>query len=397
MKKFLLSSAVLFSAFAMNAEIKTVTYDFENNDYGLTRQTDNAGAYIDNGTKLTANDGTEITLTKTEDKNGWRLWKDGLRAYKNSNAGMTISTSTGAIKKIEFSAKENVISSISGVAVSGKTYGVACDGNNIPLSLTVDNNGAIYSITLTVDTEGTGTSTTVTAIEGGSEEPQATVVKSIAEILEVKDGTAIKVDFPMTVAFKSYSNVFACDAERNFIQLYGSNEYNVNDVIPAGWEGTYKLYSGTTPEILPATSFPAADGDNLFVPSVVDASAINVDMVNHVIAVADVVLAEASPADKANFTGVSNGTTLNLRNNYTLESVAAGKYNMTLLVQVYEGAPSLYVINYDADVNGSGVAEIETAEGVAEFYTLQGVKVANPENGLFIMVSGGKATKVLVK
>ncbi len=33
----------------------------------------------------------------------------------------------------------------------------------------------------------------------------------------------------------------------------------------------------------------------------------------------------------------------------------------------------------------------------ATFYTLQGVRVANPENGLFIVVKDGKANKVLVK
>lgn len=54
----------------------------------------------------------------------------------------------------------------------------------------------------------------------------------------------------------------------------------------------------------------------------------------------------------------------------------------------------------DLSVTGSkssAVAEIETAEGVAEYYTLQGVKVANPDNGLYIRVMNGKATKVLVK
>ncbi len=46
----------------------------------------------------------------------------------------------------------------------------------------------------------------------------------------------------------------------------------------------------------------------------------------------------------------------------------------------------------------SGVAEIETeAAGEAVYYNLQGVKVAEPENGLYIKVQGNKATKVLVR
>lgn len=46
----------------------------------------------------------------------------------------------------------------------------------------------------------------------------------------------------------------------------------------------------------------------------------------------------------------------------------------------------------------SGVAEIEAeAAGEAVYYNLQGVKVAEPENGLYIKVQGNKATKVLVR
>ena len=51
-------------------------------------------------------------------------------------------------------------------------------------------------------------------------------------------------------------------------------------------------------------------------------------------------------------------------------------------------------------VNGkttTAVSEIEAENGVAEYYTLQGVKVANPENGLYIVVKNGKASKVIVK
>ena len=33
----------------------------------------------------------------------------------------------------------------------------------------------------------------------------------------------------------------------------------------------------------------------------------------------------------------------------------------------------------------------------AAYYTIEGVRVANPENGLYIVVKDGKASKVLVK
>ena len=53
----------------------------------------------------------------------------------------------------------------------------------------------------------------------------------------------------------------------------------------------------------------------------------------------------------------------------------------------------------DSWKDGAGVEGIEADEvdGEAVYYNLQGVKVANPENGLFIKKAGNKAEKVLVK
>lgn len=45
----------------------------------------------------------------------------------------------------------------------------------------------------------------------------------------------------------------------------------------------------------------------------------------------------------------------------------------------------------------AGIAGVEVAEdGAAAYYNLQGVRVANPEKGLFIQVKGGKASKVIL-
>lgn len=48
-------------------------------------------------------------------------------------------------------------------------------------------------------------------------------------------------------------------------------------------------------------------------------------------------------------------------------------------------------------VEGSGVEAIEFDENApVEYFNIQGVRVANPENGLFIRVQGGKAVKVIL-
>ncbi len=47
--------------------------------------------------------------------------------------------------------------------------------------------------------------------------------------------------------------------------------------------------------------------------------------------------------------------------------------------------------------SGIDNVEIENSDAPIEYYNLQGVKVANPSNGIFIKVQGNKASKVLVK
>lgn len=227
------------------------------------------------------------------------------------------------------------------------------------------------------------------------EPPTATEVNSIAEAIAAGNDASVKVNFPMTVAFVNKSNIFCQDAQGDFIQIYGTNTYEANDIIPAGWEATYKLYNSSTPELVPAAALPASTEKGQFAPKRVKGSEISVDMVNQVVILEDVTFAEATPAEKANFEGVADGVTLSMRNNYEVESVAAGTYSPTILVTVYNNAPSLYIISY---TNSSvAVSEIEAAGTDAEYYDLNGVKVSAPETGLYIRVKDGKASKVIIR
>ncbi|MDE6683219.1 MAG: hypothetical protein K2J87_07320, partial [Muribaculaceae bacterium] len=45
----------------------------------------------------------------------------------------------------------------------------------------------------------------------------------------------------------------------------------------------------------------------------------------------------------------------------------------------------------------AGISNIEGADSEARFFNLQGVEVANPENGVYVKVANGKASKVTVK
>lgn len=403
MKKFLLSlAAVAFAGLGMTAAPITVSLVESDSFTGMT------GA-------------EETVIEKTLDGVDFSFFH-----CKNYKDYLMVCGKDYGGAYMEFSAKEAVSSFQvhTGSSASGKvTVSLTCNGEAVAAYTDIQiPKASDYKFAIPADMQAAGTKYRLTVSAAGGKAnaqytevilnpegeveppvgPSVTVVKSIAETIAVDNKTAIKVDFPMTVAFRNNNNVFACDAAGDFIQLYGANEYNVNDVIPAGWEGTYELYSGTTPEIVPSTKLPAADGDNMFVPKVVPAKDVTISLVNHIIVIKDVVISQATPGadvtdqNAKNFTGVSDGVELALRNNYKLESVEPGTYNIEVVVNNYKGDVSLYVIDYNYDIT-SGVAEIESNDGVAAYYTLQGVKVANPENGLYIVVKNGKASKVLVK
>lgn len=186
-------------------------------------------------------------------------------------------------------------------------------------------------------------------------------VNSIEETLALADNTEVLINYPLTVAFCNGNNVFAVDEAGKFIQIYGSNSYAANDIIPAGWTGQYVLYSGATPEIKPVSALPEAVAGGSFVPAVVDPTTVTVDMVNSVVLLKNAVIDAATPTGKDNFDATIAGNTVNLRTNYMSTSASAGVYDITAVVNLYNNAVSLYAAGYKAvpafRINGELVTE----------------------------------------
>lgn len=78
------------------------------------------------------------------------------------------------------------------------------------------------------------------------------------------------------------------------------------------------------------------------------------------------------------------------------EKVTAGIINNEADPLLIQG---IRVFTYsDPNAAGSGVADVEIADQNApvEYYNLQGIRVANPENGMFIRRQGSKTEKVIL-
>ncbi len=89
MKKLFLSLFSLIACFAVS-HATLVTFDFVNGDFVYELPTD----FIDSGTEVKI-DPVTVTLFKDEGTNGMRVCTDGMRFYKNSNAGFTVSVPAG--------------------------------------------------------------------------------------------------------------------------------------------------------------------------------------------------------------------------------------------------------------------------------------------------------------
>lgn len=154
MKKLLLF-LLTFVATTVAATADEVSFDFINNEYGLTRQTANNAPFIDNGT-VCQNGAVTMTLFKASGTNGMRLWKDGLRFYNKSTAGFTLSVANGTINSVTITKAEKAIFTKEGTETEAKegTETEAKSWTNINASEVKFNyssgsNAALYTVKVT--------------------------------------------------------------------------------------------------------------------------------------------------------------------------------------------------------------------------------------------------------
>jgi|GEM_PF-1827683 len=313
---------------------------------------------------------------------------------------------SGNQKPAGLSFDETAVTAVEGQAFTAPTLN---NPNNLPVvwgssdeAVAIVNNGAV-----TIKGAGTTTisakSEETTEFGAGNASYTLTVVKAyktVAEFYTVGENNKGIIGFDLVVTYVNGTSCYAQTAEGEATLIFGSTPYAVGDVIPAGWEGQYSPFNGL-PEIKPVGTMPAADGTQDFTAPVV--TSVSKADINRVVVLNNVNFAAATAAGetKVNFEGKVGETTYTFRNNFAdVPSVAAGLYNVKLAVSYYVKnnveTLQLYPIEYTAIE--TGIDDIEAADNApVEYFNLQGVRVANPENGLYIRRQGNKVTKVIVK
>lgn len=227
---------------------------------------------------------------------------------------------------------------------------------------------------------------------------------TVAEFYTVGENNKGKIGFDLIVTYVNGQYCYAQTEEGEATLVFGSKTtYKVGDIIPAGWEGQYAPYSGL-PEIKPVGTMPAAAGSTTIeapeVESVSDAD------VNKVVVLKNVEFAAAVPAtptdskNKANFTGKAANQEFTFRTTFSgVPGAEAGTYDVKCAVAIYskDGTTTLqlYPIEY---IKVNGIENVVIDENApVEYFNLQGVRVAEPTPGLYIIRQGNKVSKTIVR
>lgn len=206
MKKILLTLVAAFCCLPMLAQ--SVTFDFVNNDYNMTRLSGSTSEYNADGQELASVDGVTITNIKN-DGNGTRLWSDGLRFYKG---GLIEITSSGEeIKGVTYSPE------------SSDDFKVYSD------------NGAWYLESLFNSSNKAVKTLTVWFTEPEKDPNAPSGVVSVAEVIDLIDN-----GYTGTAQVKGYiTEIVSTQAD---VDQYGDINYYIADT-PDG-ERQFYIYNG---------------------------------------------------------------------------------------------------------------------------------------------------------
>lgn len=419
MKKFLLSLATMLCACAF-ASAETVTFTFYSasgvNNYDLEpAYTDSKTGYIANGSKATQ---APITLTLSgATADCWRNWSDGLRAYgKTKKPTLQITGADGAtITKVEFKLKSALtitastgtmekITSVSSNSWTGSTEDVTftlTGGNNAIQVLTITYEAAIaggpasaglsfassaleVGVGETVDGPALTKATTAEAVYSSSDDAVATVDAATGKVTGVAAGTAtITAKTAATADFKEGSASYTVTVvDYSIPGMTIENPMTVAQALAACTADKQTVY---VQGIVTVVTTPYSTQYNNVTYNIVDDGSNDVLVVFRGKWGAGVTpTADKNPEVGARV--IVHGDILI----YTDSKTGA---------QTKEVNTGNEIVSYEAPGSFDGVEDIvaDDANAPVEYYNLQGVRVANPENGLYIRVQGKKATKVLVR
>lgn len=420
--------------FSIIAGTTTGSYAFKFDDtaYMQCKKTDNGS--VSNSTTLaetcdmtlSLSDGV-ATLTFVKNSNNG---KNKFQYNKNSNQERFTNYKTGTQQNCSIYKKNTddskcatpKFSPAAGAVDKGTVVTISCSTDSATLVYTINDGDAITAegntATVTINDSttiaayatkaGLADSEVATATYTPIEYVNATSIADaytqmgVADLEKNASTETFKVGFEPVVTYANGANIYIYDGvSYGYIFKYDTS-LNAGDKIAADWKATVKNYNGLYEFIPDASADLTADG-TATVPAAITITTDDLIAANQseLVILKEVVIAEATPGASAtgsarSYTATVNGETINLFNNFKNESMTADTYDITGIIGVFGTTVQLQPISFVKC--SSGVSEIVASENTpAEYYNLQGIRVNNPENGVYIRRQGNTVTKVLVK
>lgn len=421
MKKILLSLATVLcaSAFASANEVTFTFYDAATettNTYGLTPEynttTPNNTEYLADNATVTEGD---ITLTLGGGEGCWRNWADGTRAYgKKKSPTLKVSGATTGITITGISIKLKTAVTIQ--ADNGKmdkTTSVSQNswtGNASDVTFTITGaNSAIQVLTITyTPAGGVVVDAPQFSVEGGKYFEAQTVeitagagstiyytTDGATPTDDVNDGSSIKYTEPITISTTTTLKAIAFDADDNKSSVTTAT-YTISKLL----EGAEGDGTEANPFNVAAAHNAANQGSTATVyvkGYITQIDEVSTDYGNATYSINDDATYDAASA-LVIFRGYYGNDGTNNIKFTAADQIAVG--NLVVLygkLKDYSGTMELeksYIVTLDG--NTTGVEAIENdANAPVEYFNLQGVRVDNPANGLYIMRQGSKVVKVV--
>ena len=234
-------------------------------------------------------------------------------------------------------------------------------------------------------------------------------VATIAEWLEKADGDATNtwtITGQVKTVYQNGNNLYVQDVEAPFtgMLVYGNlgNTYEPGTLL-SGIQGKWKNYYSTIEFDAVASSFGKGTAGSAPNWTVVDLDVATSGMQNIYVEFENVTISDYDSSAKtftitdakdATFEGYNKWS-----NSITIPS-DDDVYNVFGFLNYYQAindpAPKLqfYPIEFS---RATGVEGIATENVAAEYFTIDGVRVANPENGIYIVRQGNKVSKVIIR
>lgn len=406
MKKFLLSLVLVLCLGLPGAAKALYTCQF-----GANYNQESVSNYTTTW-QVKVNDNTWSIANFNNNKNGWDYVRCGRKGIASVASITTDFAIAEAINNVEVT-----IDKITAKAINSIKLETSAAADFSTIDATVDmaaenfKSGAmVFALEspkanlyyrLTFDCGDTGTANGLIQISAvtynNAEETPIETVADIAAFIAKADKNPTIFSGNVEVIYQIGSYLFVKDNSGRLL-IYGKLDqtYKPGDVIPGGFMGTYGTFGGE-PQLINPTDLKAAIAHNESAPRTITLSEITAANKLEAVAINGVTISQINNRD---ITFQQGETTFAGYNQFSItlpEEYENVTFNVTAIIGCYNGNLQVQPISIEK-ADSSAITEIGADDNApVEYFNLQGIRVENPENGLFIRRQGNKVSKVIIR